>query len=252
MLASHVAPQQRRFLVALGLWALVLAASPALAASPLSLEQMGHPETDVAPGVPLASDPKASEVTVARPQGVVFLGHTALEADLRFWNHRLTEVHLQFPRGDYGALVTGLGQLHGRPARDEVSKGDHQLTWYVGPALVSVEETGQFSRVWLDDRSQQDFRWSDLLTGTGLVVVAVFAGVLVAWFVLVSLASAWCPKCRAFTMKQGDRVLGTPQDVSGDLLSTDYRSSVTYRYQCTRCGHRKEDHSSAFSQRNRS
>jgi uncharacterized protein (DUF983 family) len=224
----------------------LLLASAVWAAAPLPDAELGLSEAQVAPGAPASGDEKASEIAVVQRKGLSLFGVAGIEAEHRFWNHRLYETRLQMPRGQWPTLMEGMRQAYGPPGSVESSLGDQRATWNLPIGRISAYQSTRYAIVSFTDSSQKDFRWSDLLAPVNLLVVGVLVAMLLLWFGVVHLLTSWCPNCRRFSMRLGGRTLSPAQDHSGELLSVDYQHDVTFRYRCSRCGHGKSERYSGF------
>lgn len=216
------------------------------AAAPLPDAEFGLAEAQVAPGAVASGDEKAAEIAVVQRKGLELFGVAGIEAEHRFWNHRLYETRLSMPRGQWPTLMEGMRQAYGAPASVEASLGDQSATWNLPRGRISAYQSTRYVIVSFTDSSQKDFRWSDLLAPVNLLVVGVLVAMLLLWFGAVHLLTSWCPNCKRFSMRMGGRTLSPAQDQSGDLLSVDYQHDVTFRYRCSRCGYGKAERYSGF------
>lgn len=220
-------------------------------AQPLPSADFGRSEADVAPGVAFTDDPKLAELTrMSRPTSL--LGRPATTATLGFWNHRLFEIELQFPEESFDELVTALKAELGEPWRLELDKPhDKSAAWSLPQGALALYQVNQHTVVRFWDDSQKELRLSDFLHGTGLALIGTVLGLFLAMFLIASAVSAWCPSCHSFGMREAGRSVDGYRDHSADPFSTNLRADVSYRYVCSKCGHRKVDRYSGFWDRNR-
>lgn len=116
----------------------LLLSTAVLAAAPLLDTQLGLSEPEVAPGAPTSGDEKASEIAVVQRKHLSLFGAVGIEAEHRFWNHRLCETRLSMPRGQWPTLLAGMSQAYGPPTSVESSLGDQRATWDLPRGRISA------------------------------------------------------------------------------------------------------------------
>lgn len=167
--------------------------------------------------------------------------HRAHRCTLTYYHDRLLKFRCAFNELEYDKALALLEAEYGEMSSSSKGRRWRDAYWFRGRAGEATHDSVALSEdrteLWIsyEDRSQKDFRWTDLFKGSTPWVILTIVGGLLAYLLLARAWTQRCPHCK----KRGRRLKETR--LTPEHALTWEGPEQVYTYRCSHCGEESED-----------